>query len=111
MTSREGNRGWEWGSKYTTRGAVGLAVAGAGAVILFKGRHRRTAPMVTLGAGAMKVTKQLRWSREPEWPALLARHRCPSVAGFASPSASATISEGCSLAPTGTRMNCLPFDM
>jgi hypothetical protein len=61
VTGREGNLGGEWGSKYTKRGAVGLAVAGAGAIILFKGQQRRTAPTLTFGRGAVKVTKQFAW--------------------------------------------------
>jgi len=43
-------------------GAAGLATAFAGGVLIFLGSHRaKQAPSVTVGAGQVKVSKQISW--------------------------------------------------
>jgi hypothetical protein len=42
-------------------GAAGLSAAFAGGVIIFLGSRAKRAPSVTVGAGQVKVSKQLSW--------------------------------------------------
>ena len=42
-------------------GTVGLATAFGGGVLMFLGSHRSNSPSVTIGAGGVKVSKQISW--------------------------------------------------
>jgi len=42
-------------------GAAGLATAFGGGVLMFLGSHRSNSPSVTIGAGGVKVSKQISW--------------------------------------------------
>ena len=42
-------------------GAAGLATAFGGGVLMFLGSHRSNSPAVTIGAGGVKVSKQISW--------------------------------------------------
>jgi hypothetical protein len=42
-------------------GAAGLATAFGGGVLIFLGSHRSNSPSVTIGAGGVKVSKQISW--------------------------------------------------
>ena len=42
-------------------GTAGLATAFGGGVLMFLGSHRSNSPAVTIGAGGVKVSKQISW--------------------------------------------------
>jgi hypothetical protein len=42
-------------------GTAGLATAFGGGVLMFLGSHRSNSPSVTIGAGGVKVSKQISW--------------------------------------------------